>query len=164
MTGSRMLNGYGEGSSIASYGPAVLRLGLAVIFISHGAQKLFGIWGGGGLTGTAEGFSRLGLEPSYWLAVVAAVVEFGGGLLLLLGAFTSPAALLLVLEMVVAIWVVHLSKGFFLPDGYEFNFTLIVALISLLLTGPGALSLDARRASHAAAAAAGRARLRAGNV
>ena len=159
-----MLNGYGESYSIAAYGPAILRLALAAVFIAHGAQKLFGIWGGGGLSGTTAFFTQLGLGPAYPLAVVAGVVEFGGGLLLLFGAYTVVAALLLAIQMAVAIWTVHLANGFFLPNGYEFNLTLIAALVCLMLTGAGALSIDARRASHAAAAAAGRARLRAGKV
>lgn len=159
-----MLNGYGETSTIAAYGPAVLRLALALVFIAHGAQKLFGIWGGGGLSGTATFFAQLGLEPAYPLAVAVGLVEFGGGVLLLFGAFTIAAACLLALDMAGAIWTVHLQNGFFLPNGYEFNLTLIAALVCLALTGPGALSIDARRASHAAAAAAGRARLRAGRV
>jgi putative oxidoreductase len=159
-----MLNGYAEGSSIASYGPTVLRVVLSLVFIAHGAQKLFGIWGGAGLSGTASGFSQMGIEPAYWIAAVAAVVEFGGGILLLLGSYTLIAAVLLALQMAAAIWLVHLAQGFFLPGGYEFNLTLIAALVSLMLTGAGALSVDSRRASHAAAAAAGRARLRAGKV
>ena len=159
-----MLNGYAEGSSIASYGPAVLRLVLALVFIAHGAQKLFGIWGGAGVSGTASGFSQLGIEPAYWLAALAGSVEFGGGILLLLGAYTFIASALLAIQMAAAIWLVHLANGFFLPGGYEFNLTLIAALASLMLTGAGALSIDGRRASHAAAAAAGRARLRAGHV
>ncbi len=160
-----MLNGYGESSSIASYGPAVLRFVVGLVFIAHGAQKLFGVWGGGGLSGTAAGFGQMGLEPAYALAVIAGLVEFGGGILLVLGAFTLPAALLLILQMLVAIWKVHLANGFFLSaNGFEYNLTLIAALACLMLTGPGALSFDARQASHAAAAAAGRARLRSGNV
>lgn len=159
-----MLNGYGESSSIAAYGPAVLRLALAAVFIAHGAQKLFGIWGGGGVPGTTAFFSQLGLEPAYPLAIAAGVVEFGGGLLLLFGAHTVVAASLLAIQMAMAVWTVHLAGGFFLPSGYEFNLTLIAALVCLMLTGPGAWSIDGRRASHAAAAAAGRARLRAGKV
>lgn len=160
-----MLNGYGETSTIPSYGPAVLRLVVGAVFVAHGAQKLFGIWGGGGLAGTAGGFSRVGLEPAHVLAVAAGVVEFGGGLLLVVGAFTLVASLALVLDMMVAIWKVHLVHGFFVSaNGFEYNVTLMAALICLMLTGPGALSIDARRASHAAAAAAGRARLRSGAV
>lgn len=159
-----MLNGYSESHSIPAYGPAVLRLVVGAVFVAHGSQKLFGVWGGGGLMGTAASFSELGFEPSYPLAVAAATVEFGGGLLLLPGAYTIVASLALIVQMAVAIWVVHLPNGFFLPGGYEFNLTLIAALACLALTGPGAFSIDARRASHAAAAAAGRARLRAGKV
>jgi putative oxidoreductase len=159
-----MLNGYGDYPLLSAYGPTVLRLVLAAVFIAHGAQKLFGIWGGGGLTGTAAFFGQLGLEPAYPLAVVAGVVEFGGGLMLLLGAYTQIASALLTLQMLVAIWTVHLGAGFFLPEGYEFNLTLIGGLICLMLTGAGAISIDARRASQAAAAAAGLARLRAGKV
>lgn len=167
-----MLNGYGDNSSIPSYGPAVLRLALGTVFIAHGGQKLFGLWGGGGLAGTAASFAQLGLEPSFALAVIAGVVEFAGGLLLVAGAFTFIASAALAVQMAVAIWTTHLAGGFFInwaltpgvPHGHEFNITLIAALVSLMLTGPGALSYDGRRASHAAAAAAGRARLRAGNV
>jgi putative oxidoreductase len=159
-----MLNGYTDSHSIPAYGPAILRLVVGAVFVAHGAQKLFGVWGGGGLTGTAAFFAQLGLEPAYPLAVAAATVEFGGGLLLIVGAYTLFASLALIVQMLVAIWTVHLANGFFLPNGYEFNLTLIGALACLALTGPGALSIDARRASHAAAAAAGRARLRAGKV
>jgi len=156
-----MLDGYEERSSIRPYGPAVLRLVVGAVFIAHGAQKLFGVWGGGGLSGTETYFSQLGLEPAYPLAVVAGAIEFGGGILLLAGGLTLVASLALVLEMLVAIWKVHLANGFFVGvNGYEFNLTLIAALLSLILTGPGAFSLDGRRASHAAARAAGRARLR----
>ncbi|HJR61743.1 MAG TPA: DoxX family protein [Vicinamibacterales bacterium] len=160
-----MLNGYEEPSSIPAYGPAVLRLVVGVVFVVHGAQKLFGAWGGGGLAGTAAYFAQLGLEPAYPLAVSAGVVEFGGGILLVLGAFTLFVSLALTLDMLVAIWKVHLAHGFFAAaNGYEFNLTLIAALACLMLTGAGELSVDARRASHAAAAAAGRARLRFGKV
>ncbi len=160
-----MLNGYGESSSIQSYGPAVLRLVVGVVFVAHGAQKLFGIWGGGGLPGTTAGFAQLGLEPAYPLALIAGVVEFCGGLLLLLGAFTLIASILLTVQMLVAIWTVHLANGFFVSaNGFEFNFLLIGALVCLMLTGAGALSVESRRASHEAAAAAGRARVRFGKV
>ena len=167
-----MLNAYGEPSVLAPYGPSVLRVALAIVFIAHGGQKLFGIWGGPGLDMTAGFFAQMNLQPAMPLAIAVAVVEFGGGLLLLFGAFTFVAALLLTLDMVVAVIKVHLAAGFFLnwnhvpgqEHGFEYNLTLIAALICLMLTGPGALSFDDRRASHERAAAAGRARLRAGKV
>ena len=121
----------------------MLRLVVGLVFIAHGAQKLFGIWGGGGLPGTAAGFAQLGLEPAYPLALIAGVVEFGGGLLLLLGAFTLIAAILLTVQMLVAIWTVHLANGFFLaPTATSSTSCSIGALVCLMLTGAGALSVE----------------------
>jgi putative oxidoreductase len=147
-------------------------LAVGAVFIAHGGQKLFGLWGGGGLTGTTARFSQLGLEPAYPLAVAVGSVEFFGGILLVAGAFTLIASIVLALEACAAVLKMHLASGFFLNwpltpgvgHGYEFHLTLIGALVCLMLAGPGALSFDARRASHAAAEAAGRARLRAGTV
>lgn len=154
------------------YGPAVLRLAVGAVFVAHGAQKLFGVWGGGGVAGTAAFFAQLGLAPAYPLAVLVGVVEFAGGLLLIAGAFTLFVSLALAIEMAVAIWKVHLANGFFLNwglapgqgHGCEFNIALTGALISLMLTGAGALSIDGQRARSAEAEAYGRARLRAGKV
>jgi len=147
------------------YGPAMLRLVIGAIFAAHGAQKLFGAWGGGGLERTTAFFTQMGLTPAMPLAIIVGVVEFAGGLLLIGGALTLIVSLSLAANMVVAIWKVHLSSGFFNSDGgYEFNLALIGALVSLMLTGPGALSIDGRRARSAEAEAAGRARLRAGKV
>jgi putative oxidoreductase len=146
------------------YGPAVLRLAVGAVFVAHGAQKLFGVWGGGGLDGTAAFFTQLGLAPAFPLAILVGVTEFAGGLMLILGAFTLYAALALVINMLVAVWKVHFAAGFFLPSGYEFNIALVGALVSLMLTGAGALSVDGQRARSAEAEAYGRARLRAGKV
>lgn len=167
-----MSMGYGEGSSVPAYGLTVLRAAVGTVFLAHGGQKLFALWGGGGLSGTAAYFAGLGLEPAWPMAVAAGSIEFIGGILLVLGAFTVLASAVVALEMLVAIWMADLGRAFFInwaqtpgvAHGYEFNLTLIAALICLALAGPGALSLDARRASHAAAEAAGRARLRAGHV
>lgn len=155
-----------------AFGPAVLRLGLGIIFVAHGAQKLFGIWGGGGIAGTAGFFEQLGLPLATPLAVAVGLTEFVGGLMLIAGAFTAVAAIALTLVMLGAIWSLHLSHGFFLnwaaaPTGgygYEFNLALIAGLLCLALTGAGALSVDERRADAAEREALGRARLRAGRV
>jgi putative oxidoreductase len=146
------------------YGPAVLRLAVGTIFVAHGAQKLFGVWGGPGLSGTAQFMGTLGLGPGMPLALLVGLVEFAGGLLLILGALTLFVSLALAINMGVAIWKVHLAGGFFLPAGYEFNIALLGALICLMLAGPGAFSIDGRRARSAEAEAYGRARLRAGKV
>jgi putative oxidoreductase len=140
--------------------------------MAHGAQKLFGVWGGAGPGGTAEFFTQIGLTPAYPLALVVGVVELIGGLMLAIGAFTVVASLVLLVNMAIAVWKVHLPHGFFLnwaltPNqghGYEYNLVVIAALVTVMLTGAGALSLDGRRARSAEAEAYGRARLRAGQV
>lgn len=154
------------------YGPAVLRLSIGSVFLAHGAQKLFGVWGGGGLGGTASFFAQLGLTPALLLAVLVGCLELAGGLLLAAGAFTRIAALVLTVDMAVAVWKVHLVNGFFLNwnmvpgrgHGVEFNLALAGALVALALTGPGALSVDGWRARSAETRAYGRARIRSGNV
>jgi putative oxidoreductase len=154
------------------WGTALLRLAVGAVFVAHGGQKLFGIWGGAGLSGTAVFFDTVGLGPAYPLAVLVGVAEFGGGILLILGALTLWVSLALVIEMLVAIWAVHLSHGFFLNwglqeglgHGYQFNLVLIGALLCLMIEGPGVASVDGYRARSAEAEAAGRARLRAGTV
>ena len=150
----------------------MLRLALGAVFIAHGGQKLFGLWGGAGLSGTAAGLGQLGLHPAYPIALATGIIEFVGGILLVLGAFTLVAAAALTLVMLGAIWTVHLANGFFLNwtlaagrgHGVEYNLVLIGGLVCLALTGPGALSIDGRRAESAASLAAGRARLRSGSV
>ena len=153
-----------------AYGLAVLRLIVAAVFIAHGAQKLFGIWGGYGLAGTAGFFEQIGVRPAYPLALIVAIIEFGGGLMLAAGAMTFVVSIALATVMVGAMWKVHAAHGFFLAsvpgqgNGIEFTLVLLGALVALMLSGPGAMSIDGRRARSAEAEAAGRARLRAGNV
>jgi putative oxidoreductase len=157
-------------AGMRTIGPAVLRLAVGAVFVAHGSQKLFGVWGGGGPDGTAAFFRQLGLSPAYPLALVVGVVELIGGLMLIAGAYTLAASLALAIVMAVAIWKVHLPNGFFINwglapgqgHGYEFNLTLAAALASLAITGPGALSIDRRRGRAAGSDAAGRAHLRAG--
>jgi putative oxidoreductase len=152
------------------FGPLVLRLAIGSVFVAHGAQKLFGVWGGGGPSGTAAFFQAHGLSPAYVLALLVGLVELAGGFLLLAGAYTLMAAAVLMAVMVVAVWRVHLPYGFFLNwtgapgvgHGVEFNLVLIAGLACLMLAGPGAFSVDGRRSHSAELEAAGRARLRGG--
>lgn len=123
--------------------PLVLRLGLGSVFIAHGAQKLFGWWGGYGFQNTAQFFeSKLGLAPGWLHASLAGGGEFFGGILLVLGLLTRFAAAQAAVIMAVAIWTVHRSS-FFAPEGMEYPLTLLLVAVALVLTGGGALSVDA---------------------
>lgn len=151
------------------WGPAVLRLVLGVVFVAHGLQKLVGVWGGGGLSATADFLAGLGIPAPFAAAVLVGGVETLGGVLLVVGLYARWAAAALAVETAVAIWKVHLPYGFFLNwaltpgvgHGYEYTLTLAAGLVCLLLTGAGALSVDAARARAAEEEALGRARLRA---
>src|SRR5690554_4094237 len=89
----------------------VLRVPLGIIFMAHGAQKLFGWFGGYGLEGTGQWMASIGLQPGYLMALAAGSGEFFGGLALLIGLLTRPAALVLAITMLVAIVTVHLPHG-----------------------------------------------------
>jgi len=119
-----------------------LRLALGVIFLVHGAQKLFGVFGGHGLAGTADYFAGLGLVPGMVWATVIGLVELLGGAALILGVLTRWAAL--GVEMLVALLWVHLPSGFMAAQGgIEFPLALLGGLVSLLLSGPQAYAVDA---------------------
>ena len=120
-----------------------LRVGAGAVFAAHGAQKLFGWFGGYGLEGTAGWMASIGLEPGMLMAVLAGSAEFFGGLLLIVGLLVRPAALVLAITMVVAIVTVHLQNGLFMANnGYEFGLALLVASLALLLRGAGSMSAD----------------------
>ena len=121
----------------------LMRLSAGVIFTAHGAQKLFGSFGGGGLEGTAQWMASIGLEPGYLMALAAGSAEFFGGIALLLGLLTRPAAFVLAMTMLVAVITVHLPNGLFLSNnGYEFGLALLAITGALVLNGGGKLSLD----------------------
>ena len=127
--------------------PLILRVGLGLALIPHGAQKLFGWFGGYGLQGTGQWMESIGLQPGLLMAALAGGAEFFGGLALLLGVLTRPAAALTAFTMLVAIFSVHWSSGFFLSNGgYEYGFVLLIASVSLLVSGGGRFSLDRRMA------------------
>ena len=126
-----------------------LRAGAGVIFAAHGAQKLFGWFGGHGLEGTAGWMASIGLEPGMLMAAMAGGAEFVGGLLLLAGLLVRPAALMLAVTMAVAIVTVHLQNGFFMSNnGYEFGLALLVISLSLAVRGAGSLSADQQLHAH----------------
>jgi putative oxidoreductase len=120
-----------------------LRIPIGIIFIAHGAQKLFGWFGGYGLDGTGQFFGSIGLNPGYLMALLAGAAEFFGGLALVFGILVRPAAAALSFAMLVAIFAVHFSKGFFLDKGgYEYALALFAASLALLFSGAGRWSVD----------------------
>ncbi len=122
----------------------MIRLFAGLFLMPHGAQKLFGLFGGGGLQATADGFaSGLGLEPGLFFAVLVGGTEFFGGLFLALGFLTRPAAVAVAILMAVAVIKVHLPNGFFWTSG-GFEYPLLWGLIALALAfrGGGELSVD----------------------
>lgn len=122
----------------------VLRIGIGLTLMPHGAQKLFGLFGGYGLSGTAQWMDSIGLHPGMLMASLAGSAEFFGGLALVLGLLTRPAAAVTAFTMLVAIFSVHYNNGFFLMNnGYEYGFVLLVACVSLLVSGGGKFSIDA---------------------
>ena len=120
-----------------------LRLAVGLGFAAHGAQKLFGAFGGPGIEGTAGFFEQLGLRPGKLHAWFAGTAEFGGGLLIALGLVTPFAAAALIAVMTAAVVTVHVKNGFFVTDqGYEYNLVLAAALFALAGIGAGQWSLD----------------------
>jgi putative oxidoreductase len=126
-----------------AFGLLVLRLVIGLTVAAHGAQKLFGVWGGPGMTKWTQSVQYLRIRPAQPWAWIAALSEFGGGLLLALGLLSPLGSLAIVGAMLVAIATVHLSKGFWAAKGgYEFNLALIASAVALAFTGPGTYSLD----------------------
>jgi putative oxidoreductase len=121
----------------------ILRLVVGLLFVGHGAQKLFGIWGGHGLKGTAGFFEQIGLRPGHVHASAAGLMEFGGGALLALGLFTPFAAAALIAVMTAAVITVHYEKGLWSTGGgYEYNLVLSAVAFGLAAIGAGNWSLD----------------------
>jgi putative oxidoreductase len=128
----------------ANWSPVALRLVLGLVMAGHGAQKLFGWFGGYGLDATAGFFAeKLGLTPGIFWATLAGGGEFFGGLLLILGLATRLAAANTAVVMLVAIVTAH-SSAFFLPAGMEYALSLLAMSLALIFSGGGALSADAR--------------------
>jgi putative oxidoreductase len=137
----------------SSWGPLAIRIPVGIIFAAHGAQKLFGWFGGYGLEGTGQWMGSIGLAPGYLMALLAGSAEFFGGLALVLGLLVRPAAAALAFAMLVAIFSVHIDKGLFVANnGYEFGLALLAVAVSLVVTGAGRASLDAALVAYRGAA------------
>jgi putative oxidoreductase len=132
-----------------SWSLLIVRIVLGIIFFAHGAQKVFGCFGGPGLKGTIAYFKQaMGIPAG--ATVLAALIECFGGLAMLAGFLVRPAALGLVVVMLVAVAKVHWRNGFFLNmamtpgkgHGYEFNLALIGMALAVLVGGAGRYSVD----------------------
>ena len=122
-----------------------LRFSLGIIFIAHGSQKAFGLFGGKGVNAFAGMLAHLGFRPPVFWAYLDTYTELLCGILLLLGLFTRTASALLFISMVVAVAAVHFSKGFFAANGgFEYNFLIMAALVSLMLLGTGKFGLSTK--------------------
>lgn len=127
----------------AGFEALLLRVPVGIILAAHGAQKLFGWFGGYGLEGTGQWMGSIGLEPGYFMALLAGSGEFFGGLMLAFGFLTRLGAVLNVVAMAVALFWVHFANGLFLSNnGYEYALALLAATASLLVMGGGKLSVD----------------------
>lgn len=129
--------------SDAGFAALALRVPVGIILAAHGAQKLFGWFGGYGLEGTGQWMASIGLEPGYLMALLAGSAEFYGGLALVLGSLTRPAAVVSAFTMLVAIFSVHFEHGLFLTNnGYEYALALFAATVSLTIQGAGSFAVD----------------------
>jgi len=129
---------------MASLGLLIIRLIIGLTFAGHGAQKLFGWFGGGGIKGTAGFFENIGIKPGNAMALLAGLAEFAGGLLFALGLLTPLAALLIIGTMLMAIVKVHAANGFWSTNGgVEYNLIIIAVGVGVALVGAGSYSFDA---------------------
>ena len=132
-----------------SLGLTVLRIVAGITICMHGYQKLF-VYGFGGVTGA---FTQMGIPLPGLTGPVIGVLEFFGGIALIIGIFTRPIAALLALDMLGAILFVRMKGGFFSPTGMELEFMLFGTFVALSLAGAGASSVDeaiARRSGRGA--------------
>ncbi|KPK97957.1 MAG: hypothetical protein AMJ95_06485 [Omnitrophica WOR_2 bacterium SM23_72] len=121
----------------------ILRVGLGVMFMAHGLQKAFGLFGGVGMEEFSKRVAGLGFSPAAFWAYVAAYVELLGGLALITGLSTRISSLLLLILMAVAVVKVHLTRGFFISNGgFEYNFIIFCVCLTLLLIGTGKYGLN----------------------
>lgn len=127
----------------ADCGMLLLRITVGLVLAGHGCQKLFGIFGGNGLTATAKGFEALGYHPGKVFAVLGGLSEFLGGLGLALGLFTPLAAAALIAVMINAMVTVTAAHGLWaMNGGLEYNLCIAAVALAVAAVGPGRLSLD----------------------
>jgi putative oxidoreductase len=124
-------------------GHTLFRVAIGGTLFAHGAQKLFGWFGGPGLASMGDAFDSMGLKPGRRNALIAGVSEAGGGTMIATGFLTPLGSAAAIAVMSEAIRTVHWSKGFFVTQGgYEYNLTLAAAAFAIADSGPGPISLD----------------------
>jgi len=129
-------------SAVSDFAEPILRIGLGGILIPHGCQKLFGLFGGMGLTANAALFERLGYSPGMFWGTLVGCTEFIGGILLVLGLFTRFAAAAVLIFMIVAVKFTS-AKGFFWSaGGFEFPLLIGICALFFVIRGGGHCSLD----------------------
>jgi putative oxidoreductase len=123
-------------------GLLLIRLVVGLTFMGHGAQKLFGWFGGYGIKGTAGWMESIGMKPGVLMAIMAGAGELVGGALFAAGVLTPVGAALIVITMLAAIFTVHGKNGYWVTqNGFEYNLVLLVVAIGVALIGPGAYVL-----------------------
>ena len=129
-------------NNMGGWSLALLRVVLGIIFLYHGYLKLFV---SGGFTGTANFLASLGVPVPLYSALLVSVVEFAGGLFLILGVVTRWSSALLLADMVVALFLVHLKNGLLVSKGgFEFVLVLIAGLAVVFANGAGKLSAGSK--------------------
>jgi putative oxidoreductase len=134
------MNGITIAPQRMAMGLTIIRVIVGIVFLIHGAQKLFVF----GIHGITAGFGQFGVPFPALSAPVVTFVELLGGIALVLGLFTRIAAILIAIDMLGAIVFVHFKGGFFLPAGYEYPLTLMVVMIAIAIAGPGEYAVDNR--------------------
>jgi putative oxidoreductase len=125
-------------------GLLIIRVVVGLLFVGHGAQKLFGWFGGYGPKGTGGWMESIGMKPGVLMAVAAGLMELVGGALFAAGLFTPLAAALITLTMLGAIVKVHWKNGIWVTaNGYEYPLVLVAVVIGVAFAGAGSYSLDA---------------------
>lgn len=130
-------------SSAADWGLLLMRLAFGLVMAAHGSQKLFGVFGGDGLTATGRAFAGLGYRPGKLFAAIGGLSEFLGGLGLALGLLTPLAAAALIGVMINAMVTVSAAHGLWAQNGgLEYNVCIAVVALAVAAIGPGRLAID----------------------
>lgn len=131
-----------EKISITDIAFLILRIAVGIIFVAHGLQKVFGLFGGPGITGFSELMKSLGFMPPVLWAYIAGIGELGGGVFLILGILPRLSAAVIMVIMFVAVVFVHSKGGYFaMNGGFEYPLFILMVAVSIMLSGGGKLSL-----------------------